>query len=973
MATSKVTNKSVAKKADNAVHEVSFPVVGIGASAGGLEAFEQFFKHMPIDSGMAFVLIQHLDPTHSSILSQILQRSTNMSVVEAQDQMDVTPNHIYVTPPNRDMAIFHGKLQVNVPSESRSQRLPIDIFMRSLAEDLGENAIGIVLSGNGTDGTLGLRAILGSGGVSLVQSPDTAKFTGMPSSAIQAGYATHILPVEEMPKVLMGDLRRFFAHDDINTKLEGSSISHVLMMLRTALGHDFSEYKKTTITRRIERRMSIHNIERADIYARYLKEHPAELQLLFKELLINVTSFFRDPEVFIELKRSVLPQFLEGKPDDYVFRVWVAGCATGEEAYTIAILLREIMEEAHKEFRTQVYATDLDDEAIATARAGFYLPNIAQDISPERLRRFFIKEENGYRIKKEIREMVVFAVQNVIKDPPFTKLDLLSCRNLMIYLEPVLQNRLIPAFHYSLKPGGVLIVSPSESIGNHEELFDPISRKLKLYRAIHTDVSVKKLVHSGLSWASSGVNRAPETISKKPRELNVSELAKRILLQTYAPASVVTDMQGNILYVHGDTGKYLRPAPGQATLNVIEMAREGLQAELRAAIFLAATDSLPTLNKELSVKSNGSFTVVSFSLRKQASADITEGVLLISFQDVAVEPNKKKPRLLTSETTAQLRLIALEKELANTKETLQLIIEAQQVAVEEMLSSNEEMQSTNEEMQSTNEELETSKEELQSVNEELITVNAELQSKIEQLSDMQNDMKNLLDNINVGIIFLDSHMHIRRFTREATREYRLAQSDVGRHFSDIKTNLINDDLLTHAQNVLETLISFECEMRDINGAWCLARIQPYRSLDNVIDGVVLTFTDITSRLESVAMHEALELAESVVNTVREPLIVLDSTLNVVSVSHSFYRVFKVHSDEVINHSIFELGNKQWDIPELRKLLDNVVVNDDVFDSFIVEHDFPIIGHRKMLLNARRISSKLGHAQLILLAIEDVNV
>lgn len=510
MAIKKESSKKMVNQLPNDVTSLTnnvatFPIVGMGASAGGLDAFEQFFRNVPANCGMAFVLIQHLDPTHESILGQILQRTTTLPVVEAKDQMAVAANHIYVIPPNRDMAIFHGKLQLNMPSEPRSQRMPIDTFMRSLAEDCGERAIGILLSGTGADGTLGLRAILGVGGISLVQSPETAKFNGMPISAIHSGYATHVLPADAMPKALMGDLHHLIVPNDVPSPMTVSGIARILMMLRSSSGHDFSQYKKTTITRRIERRMSIHDIDEAEVYVRYLKEHPAEVQLLFKELLINVTSFFRDADVFIELKQHVLPELLANKSDDYVFRVWVAGCATGEEAYSIAILLRELMDENHREIRTQIYATDLDDDTIATARAGLYLPNIAQDISPERLRRFFIKEDNGFRVKKEIREMVVFAVQNVVKDPPFTKLDLLSCRNLMIYLEPVLQNRLIPTFHYSLKPGGVLLVSPSESIGNHTDLFDAISRKWKIYCAIHSSTSNRKLLQSGLSWAVNGL------------------------------------------------------------------------------------------------------------------------------------------------------------------------------------------------------------------------------------------------------------------------------------------------------------------------------------------------------------------------------------------------------------------------------------------------------------------------------------
>ncbi|MDO9366518.1 MAG: chemotaxis protein CheB [Methylotenera sp.] len=953
--------------------EGSFPIIGMGASAGGLEAFEQFFHQVPTDCGMAFVLIQHLDPSHTSILTEILQRSTRLPVVEAQDQMQVAPNAVYVIPPNRDMAIFHGKLQLSVPNEPRGQRMPIDAFMRSLAEDQGEKAIGIVLSGTGTDGTLGLRAIIGAGGITLVQTPANAKFDGMPSSAIHAGYATYVLPAKEMPQQLMGDLQHLIAPRAAkSSQLTEVGINHILMTLRSGCGHDFSQYKKTTITRRIERRMSLHNIEDTEVYLHFLKEHPAEVQLLFKELLINVTSFFRDTEAFEELKHHILPQLLAGKDHDYVFRVWVAGCATGEEAYSIAILLREWMDESHREFRTQIYATDLDDDAIGKARAGFYLPNIAQDVSAERLRKYFIKEDTGYRVRKDLREMVVFAVQNVIKDPPFTKLDLLSCRNLMIYLEPVLQNRLIPTFHYALKPDGILLVSPSESIGNHTELFDSVNRKWKFYRAIHTDASARKLLTNGLSWGSAIVSKVPDVVIKKPRDANFVELTRRMLLQLFAPASVVTDMQGNILFVHGETGKYLRPAPGQASLNVIDMARESLQLELLSMLHAVVKDNLQTLNREVTISFNDSLSVVSVSLRRLAGTEAGENILLLSFQDVSTTtPSKPKRLPRVTESGTKLRIDTLEQELAHTKETLLATIEEQQVTNEELLSSNEEMQSTNEELQSTNEELETSKEELQSVNEELITVNAELQSNIEQLSGMQSDMKNLLDNVSSGIIFLDQHLHIRRFTREAVQAYRLAPADVGRHLGDIKTNLLGDDLLLPAQKVLETLMPYEREIQSTNGVWYLARIQPYRSLDNVIDGLVLTFTNITARLEVIVMQDALALAEGIVNTVREPLVVLNNALQVVSVSNSFYKVFKVSSDEVIGQPIYELGSGQWNIPKLRKLLEAVLTRGEVFDDYLVEHNFPTIGHRNMRLNARCIAGKMANAQLILLAIEEV--
>ncbi len=951
-----------------------FPVVGIGASAGGLEAFERFFHHVAADCGVAFVLVQHLDPEHASILPEILQRATAMPVLEAQDQMKVEPNHVYVIPPNREMAIFHGNLQLSTPEQPRGQRMPIDAFLRSLAEDQGERAIGIILSGTGTDGTLGLRAILGAGGISLVQEPATAKFDGMPASAIHAGYATHVLPVEKMPEALRSGMRVLVERPEAAppTPPRGG-MNRILMQLRSATGHDFSLYKKSTIARRIERRMSQHDIVDTEVYARYLGESPAEIQALFRELLINVTSFFRDPDAFVALKRDILPQLCADKPEGYVFRIWVAGCATGEEAYSIAIVLREFMDEIRQDFKVQIYATDLDDDAIAVARAGVYPPNIAQDVSPERLRNFFVKDDAGYHIKKSIREMVVFAIQNVVKDPPFTRLDLLSCRNLMIYLEPELQNRLIPSFHYALRPGGVLFLSPSESIGNHPELFAAQNRKWKFYRAVHSPSATRAAIAGSVSWGTSGRDKAPEETMKKATETNLAELARRALLQSYAPASVVTDAEGNIRYVYGDTGRYLRPAPGQATLNVVDMAREGLQLDLRTAMQAAGQGKAP-IEREVAVKMDEDILTVRFSVRPLSDPGVSEGLMLVSFHETACDPGKPptaKPRRGKRTAPEESRRIEeLERDLAYTKENLQATIEEQQASNEELKSANEEMQSTNEELQSTNEELETSKEELQSVNEELITVNAELQSKIEQLGSMENDLKNLLDNISVGTVFLDEHLVIRRFTREAARVYRLAASDVGRPLSDIKSDIEGDDLLAEAGAVLDTLAPCEREVRTVAGAWYLARIQPYRTIDNVIEGVVLTFTDISARVAAeTAVQAARALAEGIVDTVREPLLVLDDALCIVSASRAFYRTFQATPKETVGRAIYEVGNRQWDIPGLRELLERVLPLNQTFDDYVVEHDFPTIGYRRMVLNARRIVSQAGATGLILLAIE----
>ena len=951
-----------------------FAIVGLGASAGGLEAFEQFFSQMPPKSGLAFVLVSHLDPGHVSILTEILQRSTAMPVLEAEDQMVVVPDTVYVIPPNRDMAIFRGALQLSVPEEPRGQRMPIDAFLRSLAEDQGERAVGIVLSGTGTDGSLGLRAVLGAGGVTLVQEPGTAKYDGMPSSAIKAGYATHVLPVEKMPAALIAGVRKHVVHPDAHlssTPVPPGGMNRLLSLLRTATGHDFSLYKKSTIGRRIERRMAQHELTDVEVYSRYLKEHPAEAQALVKELLINVTSFFRDPEAFVVLKQEILPQLFADKPVDYVFRVWVAGCASGEEAYSIAMLLREFMDETEREFKVQIYATDLDDDAIAVARAGLYPPNVAADLSPERLRRFFVKEDAGYRIKKAVREMVVFAIQNVIKDPPFTKLDLASCRNLMIYLEPELQDRLIPAFHYALKPGGVLFLSPSESIGRHPELFSPLSRKWKIYRAVHSATAARALMAGDFSWATTAGARGTKEATARVKESNLAELTRRMLLQTYAPASVVVDAKGNILYVHGETGKYLRPAPGQASLNVVDMAREGLQQELRPALSAAASHGAPTLGRRASVKTNGELQTVSFSVRPLPDAETNPGLLLLSFQDLPQEAASSRRGRRAGSAEVE-RIAELERDLAATRENLQANIEEHQASSEELKSTNEELQSTNEELQSTNEEMETSKEELQSVNEELITVNSELQAKIEQLAGMQNDMKNLLDSINIGTVFLDRQLSIRRFTREATKLYRLVATDVGRPLADIKSNLDGDALIGEAQTVLDSLQPCEREVTAPDGACYLLRIQPYRTLDNIIDGVVLTFTDISQRVVAeTAAQKARHLAESIVATVREPLVVLDGDMKVVSASRSFYRYFRTAPDDTVGRSIYDLGDGQWNIPALRELLETILPRDQSFEGFVIERDFPLIGHSKMLLNARRLVGDDGEKPLLLLAMEAV--
>jgi two-component system CheB/CheR fusion protein len=953
---------------------VDFPIVGIGASAGGLEAFECFFRACPADIGMAFVLVPHLDPDHQSLLTEILQRCTAMPVAQALDQTCVEPNHIYIIPPNREMGILNGVLQLSLPDHARGQRMPINDFLRALAEDQAEYAIGIILSGTASDGTLGLRAILGVGGVCMVQEPDTAKFDSMPQSAINAGYATHILPVEKMPDKLLEISRQLNFRQQVPRMMPAKSpdeLNQILMQIRSSTGHDFSLYKKSTIGRRIERRMAQQAIGDMAVYARFLKQNPGEVHALFKELLINVTRFFRDAVAFEVLKHDILPPLLAGKPDNYVYRVWVAGCASGEEAYSIAMVLRELMAEVNRDFKVQIFATDLDDEAINLARSGSYSAGIAQDVTPERLSRFFNVVDGGYKINKTIREMVVFAVQSVIKDPPFTKLDLLSCRNLMIYLEPEQQNRLIANFHYALKPGGVLFLSKSESIVNHPDLFKLLNGQWKFYHACVT-TSLPNVPPYWSSIMTTNVNTASAKMSvSAPQAGSIADLSNRILLQSYAPASVTTDTKGNILYVHGDTSRYLRQPAGPVTTNVVEMAGEGLQLYLRTALQLAAQGT-PTLNQEVSLSAGGGMLMVSFSVRLLPSVfnDAVDNLLLVSFQEVTRPARRRAGKGAAASADAE-RLVQLERELAYARENLQAYIEEQQTATEEL-------QSTNEELQSSNEELETSKEELQSLNEETLTINGELNGTIEHMSVLQSDLKNLLDNVNASILFLDRKLLIRSYTHEAVKVYRLIASDIGRPLNDIKSNLEGEDFLVELNSVLETLIPREREVRALDGTWYLAHIKPYRTLNNVIDGVVLTFTDISAnreaaRINLAAAQQAQRLAVDIVNMVSDPLIVLDGKLQVISSNRAFYQYFQVTPQQTVGQKIYDLGNGQWNIPALRELIEHILPLHQVMEGFVVEHNFPDLGARRMVLNARRIVTEPGNVELILLAMVAVEV
>ncbi len=841
---------------------VSIPIVGIGASAGGFEALEQFMAHVPENCGMAFVIVQHLDPTRKGLMPELLQRGTRMKVAQVKDQTRVQPNRVYVIPPNKNMSILHGVLHLFAPSAKRGQRLPIDFFLSSLAQDQQQKAIGVILSGMASDGTQGLRDIKEKGGLAVAQDPASAKFDGMPRSVIDAGLADIVAPAQELPGQIMAHLKRV-PHDPphdppVESGMRGA-VEKILLLMRSRTGHDFSYYKKNTLHRRIERRMSIHQLAKISLYVRFLNENPEELDLLFNELLIGVTGFFRDPDVWQLLRDKTLPELLAHHPTR-LLRAWVAGCSTGEEAYTLAIVFREVVEKLKpgKNFKLQIFATDLDRDAIDKARQGVFSDKISIDLTPEQLRRYFTKEEGGYRVRAEIREMVIFSPHSVIKDPPFTKLDILSCRNLLIYLAPEIQKKLFPLFHYSLHPGGLLILGNAETIGQFTGLFSTVSGKSRVYQRLESAVRPEPIEFP----SSFAPGMSPDTDAdhgNKPIQ-NLQTLAEQLVLRRYSPPSVLVNELGNIIHISGKTGKYLEPAVGKANLNIFAMAREGLRHELTSAFQKALRQSGPVTLRGLKIGTNGGSQHADLIVEKLEDSEPLAGLVMIVFCDIEPPVEIKSRTQAGGKNAKNPRLEELELELRQNREELRNTREQMQTAQEELRSSNEEMQSTNEEMQSTNEELTTSKEEMQSLNEELQTVNAELQGRLDELSLTNNDMRNLLNSTEVATVFLDKQLKIRRFTTQATKITTLIPGDVGRPISDIACDLLYPGLCDDAREVLRKLGSMEKPIPTSDGNWYSARIMPYRTEDDRIDGVVISFWDITAAKELEAKLQAMQLA-----------------------------------------------------------------------------------------------------------------
>jgi len=847
--------------------KASFPIVGIGASAGGLEALEQFLGHVPAGSGLAFVIVQHLDPNRKGILVELLQRGTGMKVSQVKDRTKVQPDCVYVIPPNKDLSLLHGVLHLLPPTAARGLRLPVDYFFRSLAQDQQEHSIGVILSGMGSDGTLGLRAIKEKAGVVLVQTPATAKFDGMPRSAIDAGLADIVAPAEELPERILAYLQRtpLLVRSEVNLEDKThSAMEKAVLLLRARTGHDFSLYKKNTLYRRIERRMGLHQIDKMPAYIRYLQENSQELDLLFKELLIGVTNFFRDPEAWDHLLKHAIPQLLANRLPGHKLRAWVTGCSTGEEAYSLAMIFREAVEAVKPKgnIALQIFATDLDRDAIDKARQGRFPANIAADVSPVRLARFFTKEEHGYRVRKEIREMVIFAPQNLIMDPPFSKLDILNCRNLLIYLGPELQKKLMPLFHRNLNPDGILFLGSAETVGEFTDLFAPINGRSRIYR--RTESALRPAMIEFPSSFSAPPSGGPETHPATKPSPSLQSLADQLVLSRYAPPAALVNDKGDIFYISGRTGQYLEPAAGKANWNIFAMAREGLRYELSSAFQKALRQKGAVTFCGHGVGTRHREQLVEVTVQRLEEAGPLLGLVMIVFTNL---PTPVETKVTGRSTKTKVpahgsRVAELERELQAARELVRATREERQISQEELTASNEELQSANEELQSTNEELTTSKEEMQSLNEELQSVNSELQIKVDDLSHASNDMKNLLNSTDIATLFLDKDLNVRRFTPQATKIIKLIPGDVGRPITDLATELCYPELSEDGRAVLETLVSAEKPVSCKDGRWFTVRIMPYRTLDDRIDGLVLTFADISEATATAAKlgvkHASLE-------------------------------------------------------------------------------------------------------------------
>lgn len=939
-------------------------VVGIGASAGGFESFARLLGALSPDTGMAFVFVQHLDPTHKSNLSSLLARNAHIQVTEIRHRTPLAPNHVYVIPPNAALTVSGGVLLLS-PRKKQDQHLPVDQFFQSLAQDQGNLAVGVVLSGNGHDGTAGIKEIKAAGGITFAQDVASSKFPGMPESAVAAGCVDYVLPPESIARELErisnhAGLKRA-AQPDVLPDLEKDFVK-VLVLLRSVTGVDFSHYKPATLRRRMTRRMVLRRIDSIADYLKLLRENSAEVELLFQDVLINVTGFFRDPAAFKVLKKKIFPRLLKDKASGASIRIWVPGCATGEEVYSLAICLHEFLGK-NRTKSIQIFGTDISDPMIGRARMGVFPRSIESEVSPERLRRYFQKVDGRYRISKFIRDMCIFAKQNVAEDPPFSKLDLISCRNLLIYLGPPLQKRVFPTFHYSLRPGGYLMLGTSETIGAFSNLFTVLDKKNKLY--IRNDTYSQPGIDYSLAPRTGA---AKDGAARTSVELNYFDLQKRaeeILLGHYSPPGIIVNQRMEVIHFLGKTGPYLDPATGTASLSLLKIVRSELTTDLRTALARAIKTRLAVRKEGVRVRLDGHLRDVAIEIVPFKDS-MPEYFFLILFRESASEiveskvSEKKSPSVRKVQADREEQ--RLRAELRQTKESLQSIIEEQEATNEELKSANEEIQSSNEELQSTNEELETAKEELQSTNEELTTLNEELQTRNADLSEVNNDLNNLISSFSMPILMLGNDLEIRRFTPLAQKFFNLIPSDIGRRISDINPNIVLPDLQGLVTDVIDSLSVKEIEVQDREGRWYSLRIRPYRTSDNKIEGAVIVLVDV---------DDVRQGLRAVMDMVDDPVLLLVDDLRVCDANNAFYQKFQVEKMDTEGNPIFSLGNGQWNIPALRSLLEQILPQNQHVENFKMDHDFPQIGPRSFSVNARRLYQQSKGTHYVLVLLQDI--
>jgi len=944
----------------------AFPIIGIGGASGSLTAFKNFFRHMPANSGMAFVLVIHQDAKEDEDFEKLITSYTTMPLLMAEDGMKVFPEHVYLAPKNVDIGIHDGHLLLFNPSREKGAHMCIDHFFQSLAEDQWNLAVGIIFSGLGADGETGIRMIKEKLGMCMVQDPENAEYSSMPLAAIKTHLTDFVLTPEEMP----GRLIRYLNHPALRLPLENESNTHktnkvhiqkILMLLRSHTGHDFTLYKKNTISRRIERRIAFHQLPDYESYVNYLRENPSEIELLFNELLIGVTKFFRDKQAFEVLKEHIY-QLLKNKDPQEPIRIWIAGCSTGEEAYSIAILITEYLDTLpmKRKPKAQIFATDLDANAIELARTGFYFSNIVAELSPQQIERFFIKKNNGFTVKKEIREMIVFAQHNLIKDAPFTRLDLLCCRNVMIYLTTDLQKKIIPIFHYSLNVNGLLFLGPAESVGSFHDIFNSLDSKWKLFQRKEGVSSLGKLLDFPFHIANQDKLSKTDVAVKSGQKNPLAEHFNKVLLDNHTPPSLLLNDKGEILYINGNTSRFIQLHPGEAVMNIHRMIREELKYVLGNAIHQAHSNRSKVEISEIKIKEQDKNFLVGFSVEYLHDPSL-QGMMLVTFYEKTA--TKKSSRRANS-TVTEGAVEELEKELTYTKQQLHTTIEQMETSLEELKSTNEELQSTNEELQSTNEEALTTKEEMQSLNEELMTINLQYQTKAEELTQLNNDMKNLLDNIEIGTIFLDNQLNILRFTPQVTKLFNVIATDVGRSITHIVSNFDYPSIENTIKQVIETLVGKELEVKTKMNEWYNLRMMPYRTMDNFINGAVLTFTKITPIKSMTAQVQGLlKYTQAVINKLPEATIVIDSEKKVVVFNRHFLDLFNFTESEITELSFLDIVNNKWNV---KLLADKLMVDIPVEEEFYIQHHFNGIGMIALYISIEHIQLEANLPSLLIL-------